>query len=98
MIKNKEKIMSAVFFASALTSILAVALICLFLLANGLPAMGKIGVFQFLLGKEWAPVDTPPVFGIFPMILGSIYVCWEYRWGSLPQCFLLRSAPQSSIK
>lgn len=74
MIKNKEKIMSAVFFASALTSILAVALICLFLLANGLPAMGKIGVFQFLLGKEWAPVDTPPVFGIFPMILGSIYV------------------------
>lgn len=70
----KENIMSAVFLASALTSILAVALICLFLMANGLPAIGKIGVFEFLLGREWAPVDTPPAFGIFPMILGSIYV------------------------
>ena len=69
-----EKLMSAVFFAAALTSILSVALICLFLLVNGVPAIGKIGIFDFLLGKEWSPSDTPPVFGIFPMILGSLYV------------------------
>ncbi|WP_369282832.1 phosphate ABC transporter permease subunit PstC [Oscillibacter sp. GMB15532] len=66
--------MRAVFMVSALTSILAVALICLFLFANGIPAIGKIGLPEFILGREWSPSDTPPVFGIFPMILGSIYV------------------------
>ncbi|MDR1378987.1 MAG: phosphate ABC transporter permease subunit PstC [Synergistaceae bacterium] len=70
----KEKLMSAVFFASALVSIFAVGLICFFLLRNGLPAIGKIGLFRFLLGKEWSPSDVPPAFGIFPMILGSLYV------------------------
>ena len=49
----KEKIMHGVFFVSALTSILAVALICLFLFVNGVPAMGKIGLFDFLLGTKW---------------------------------------------
>ena len=70
----REKGMSLLFLLCALVSILAVGLICLFLFANGLPAMFKIGVFQFLGGREWSPSDTPPVFGIFPMILGSIYI------------------------
>jgi phosphate transport system permease protein len=70
----REKAMSAVFFASALISIFAVGLICFFLLSNGLPAMMKIGVFRFLLGREWSPSDVPPAFGIFPMILGSLCV------------------------
>ncbi len=66
--------MRAVFMVSALASILAVALICLFLFAGGIPAIGKIGLPEFILGREWAPSDTPPAFGILPMILGSIYV------------------------
>lgn len=70
----KEKIMSGVFLITALTSIVAVFLICLFLFMNGLPAMSKIGIFNFLLGKKWTPTDVPASFGIFPMILGSIYV------------------------
>lgn len=70
----RESGMKAVFIASALTSILAVALICLFLFVNGIPAIGKIGVFKFLLGSEWSPSDIPPAFGILPMILGSGYV------------------------
>ncbi len=74
MSKQAEKIMAAVFLASALTSILAVALICVFLLAQGIPAMGKIGFFSFLLGREWSPADVPPAFGILPMIAGSLYV------------------------
>ena len=74
MIKLNEKIMTAVFFISAIVSILAVALICLFLLANGIPAIGKIGALNFLLGREWSPADIPPEFGIFPMILGSLYI------------------------
>jgi len=74
MTKYKESIMKAIFFITACTSILAVALICLFLFINGIPAMAKIGLFDFLLGKTWKPNNTPPSFGILPMILGSIYV------------------------
>ena len=36
--------------------------------------MGKVGLFKFLAGTNWAPTDSPASFGIFPMILGSIYV------------------------
>ena len=74
MSKYKESIMKAIFFIAACTSVLAVVLICLFLLINGVPAMAKIGVFDFLMGTTWKPNNTPPSFGILPMILGSIYV------------------------
>lgn len=57
---------------SACVSIAAVVLICLFLFMKGLPAVAKIGVFDFLLGKEWRPSNN--IFGIFPMIVGSVYV------------------------
>lgn len=70
----KEKLMSAVFLSSALISILAVLLICIFLFANGVPGMSRIGIFEFLLGTDWSPADTPPSFGILPMIVGSLYV------------------------
>lgn len=74
MNRLKEKTMSAVFLLSALVSILAVGLICVFLFASGIPAMRKIGLFEFLLGTEWAPADVPPAFGILAMIAGSLYV------------------------
>jgi len=70
----KEQIMRAVFALSALAAILAVGLICVFLFAGGIPGMAKIGVFQFLFGKDWSPSDIPPEFGILPMIIGSLYV------------------------
>ncbi|MGN0620239.1 MAG: phosphate ABC transporter permease subunit PstC [Porcipelethomonas sp.] len=68
----KEKIMSAVFLIAACVSILAVAMICIFLFANGIPAMREIGIFKFLSGKVWRPSND--IYGILPMILGSIYV------------------------
>ena len=70
----REKGMELLFLLCALTSILAVALICAFLFAGGLPAIAKIGPEEFLLGRTWAPTDQPPSFGILPMILGSVYV------------------------
>lgn len=70
--KIKEAAMKIVFFMAACTSILAVILICVFLFANGLPAIGEIGVKEFLLGLKWKPLNN--LFGIFPMIIGSIYV------------------------
>jgi phosphate transport system permease protein len=66
--------MGAVFLVSALSSILAVALICVFLFANGIPAIAEIGTFKFLMGTEWSPNDIPAVYGILPMIVGSLYV------------------------
>lgn len=74
MQKFTEKLMKAVFFLSALMSIIAVLLICLFLFANGIPAIGKVGVVKFLFGTNWAPNDVPQSFGIFPMIVGSFYI------------------------
>ena len=74
MKKFAEGLMRGVFALCALTSILAVALICLFLFANGIPAIAEIGPFSFLLGTDWAPTNVPPSFGILPMILGSVYV------------------------
>ena len=72
MIKLREKLMQAVFICAACVSIAAVVLICVFLFASGVPAIGKIGVGEFLLGTEWRPSNE--IFGIFPMIVGSIYV------------------------
>lgn len=68
----KEQLMHAVFLLSACVSILCVAMICVFLFANGIPAIGKIGVLNFLTGEKWKPSNN--LFGILPMILGSIYV------------------------
>ena len=70
----KEAAMHGVFMLAAFASILAVLLICIFLFASGIPAMKEIGVGSFLLGREWSPSDVPPSFGIFPMILGSLYI------------------------
>lgn len=67
-----EKVMQIVFLICACVSVLCVALICIFLFANGIPAIGKIGVGKFLLGDIWRPSNQ--LFGIFPFILGSIYV------------------------
>ncbi|MEG0692475.1 MAG: phosphate ABC transporter permease subunit PstC [Oscillospiraceae bacterium] len=66
--------MEIAFLVAALASIISVVLICLFLFVNGIPAMAKIGFFDFILGKNWAPSDVPAQYGIFPMILGSIYI------------------------
>lgn len=68
----KEKGMKLVFFLTACISIASVILICVFLLANGIPAIRKIGVAQFLLGTKWKPANQ--LFGNLPMVIGSLYV------------------------
>lgn len=68
----KEGAARVVFALAAALSILAVGLICVFLFANGVPAMIEIGIPDFLLGTTWRPAND--IYGIFPMIIGSIYV------------------------
>lgn len=70
--KLKEGTMRAVFFFTACLSVAAVLLICLFLFANGIPTMAEIGLKDFLFGSTWVP--TQGRFGIFPMIIASLFV------------------------
>lgn len=99
--KVKEKIMEYVFLLTAVISILAVALICVFLFANGIPAMQEIGFFDFLTGTEWRPGNN--IFGILPMILGSLYVTGGaliigVPVGILMSIFMARFCPQKIYK
>ena len=64
--------MHIVFFVCALASIAAVVLLCLFLFANGIPAKKEIGLLNILTGAKWKPGND--IYGILPMILGSIYI------------------------
>lgn len=70
--KLYETIMKYVFLLIACISIVAVLIICVFLFANGIPAIAEIGPVKFLLGKVWRPGND--LYGIFPYILGSIYI------------------------
>ena len=94
----KETIMKYVFLVCACASILAVILICAFLFANGVPTIGKIGVFNFLLGETWKPGND--LYGILPFILGSIYVTAGaiiigVPIGLLTAIFMARFCPKS---
>lgn len=72
MVNVRERGMQMLFMVAASISILAVALICIFMLANGIPAIRQIGFVDFIFGKIWNPNQN--IYGIFPMIIGSIYV------------------------
>lgn len=65
--------MRGVFLFSAIFSIFALVVITIFLLASGIPFIAETGFGKFVLGTEWSPMEDNPVFGIFPMIVASIY-------------------------
>lgn len=75
MIKNpvkKEQFVKWVLVAFALSSLLFLFLIFIFILFEGLPLFHKIGLKNIILGFKWAP--TKGFFGIFPMIVSSFLV------------------------
>lgn len=72
MSNKLETLMKYVFLVAAVFSIAAVVLICIFLFANGIPAIRQIGIIQFLMGTKWSPSND--TYGILPMITGSLYV------------------------
>ena len=93
--------MQLVFLAAACASIALVAMICFFLFANGLPTIGKIGVSDFLLGQKWRPNND--IYGILPMIMGSLYVTLGacitgVPIGILTAIFMARFCPASVYK
>jgi len=99
--KNKETLMHFLFLLSACVSIFAVALICVFLFASGIPAIAKIGFLKFVSGLTWKPSND--IYGIFPMILGSLYVTFGaiiigVPVGILTSIFMARFCPEKLYK
>ena len=96
-----EKIMEIIFILCACMSILAVALICFFLFTKGIPGMANIGIFKFLGGQVWKPGND--IYGILPMILGSVYVTGlalviGVPIGLLTAIFMARFCPKKLYK
>lgn len=71
--KAFEKTMNLIFTACGFITLIFVILITVFLLASGIPAIGKIGIVKFLCGTVWSPTASSPLYGILPFILTSVY-------------------------
>jgi phosphate transport system permease protein len=72
MKRIREKIPGWIFLILALSSISALALITLFIIVRGAPLIAEAGVINFIFGMKWVPGQGQ--FGIFPMVVGSVYV------------------------
>jgi len=70
--KITDAVMEAVIRFSGITTIVFVVLIFVLLLRNGLPVFRYTSVPKFLFGRDWLPLSG--VFGILPLILGSLLV------------------------
>lgn len=68
----EEAIAKVVLFIMALSSIISLGLITFFVFNEGLPFMINYGITDFIFGTTWNP--TEQVYGIFPMIVGSVIV------------------------
>ena len=68
-----DKIATVVFTVLGYLNIVFVAVICLYLVISGIPAIGQIGFVDFIFGTQWASTASEPKFGIMPFILTSVY-------------------------
>ena len=68
-----ENIIHGIFLVLGLITVGFVLLISVYLIISGIPAIGKIGIIDFLFGKTWASTAAEPSYGILPFILTSIY-------------------------
>ncbi|MGB9177405.1 MAG: phosphate ABC transporter permease PstA [Methanoregula sp.] len=70
----KEKSIKTVFFFTAFFAVIVVTFILLFLLRDGIAIFTQVGLLDFLLGPEWAPTAVEPLYGILPLIVGTLLV------------------------
>lgn len=99
--KSKEKIYEKILLIGALISVITIVLIGGFVFIEGFPIIIKVGLFKFLLGKEWYP--TSGIFGIFPMIVGTFAVTFGALVLGVPLAvatavFLAEFAPPRACK
>ena len=68
-----EKMMKVVFFVCGITAIVFTALISIYMVVSGLPAILEIGIVEFMFGTIWKPSASEASFGILPLLLSSLY-------------------------
>ena len=68
-----EDVIHGLFLIMGLIAVGCVLMISVYLIIAGLPAIRKIGLFNFLFGEKWASTAAEPKFGILPFILTSVY-------------------------
>lgn len=68
-----ENVIHGIFLILGLVAVAAVLLISVYLVVSGIPAIRKIGLVNFLFGKEWQSTTADPKYGILPFILTSVY-------------------------
>ncbi len=74
MYKKKENTIRWIFTILAFSSLFFLVGITITLFISAWPAFQEIGLFEFILGREWYPTYDPPDFGIFPLIMASLLV------------------------
>ena len=72
--RKKEKIIKYILLFFALSSIIFLTGIVIVLFREGLPIFRKVGVIDFIFGKDWYPTYDPASFGILPLITASLMV------------------------
>ena len=80
--KLKEQLYKWIFTLLAFASLIFLIGIIIVLFKEGLPIFKYISLRDFILGRNWYPTYNPPEFGIFPLILASIWV----TFGALIVC------------
>jgi len=70
----KEKIYRWIFTVLAFSSLVFLIGIVIVLFKEGTPIFKEAGFFKFIFGSKWYPTYEPPEFGIWPLILGSLWV------------------------
>ena len=68
-----EAVMRTLFTVCGFIAVGFVVIITVFLIISGVPAIGEIGIIDFLFGTRWASTAAEPSFGILPFILTSVY-------------------------
>lgn len=68
----KEYLIEQGLFSISLILILIISLLMIFVMAEAIPAFNNQGWANFIFGLNWNPDSNE--FGVFPMILGTVYV------------------------
>lgn len=68
-----ESIAKIMFTICAIAAIIAVCSITVYMIKIGTPAFAEVGVIELLFGTEWKPTAEEPAFGIFYVILSSVF-------------------------
>ncbi len=93
-----ETLVHGIFLILGLITVGCVLLITAYLVLSGIPAIRRIGLFEFLLGDTWESTAAEPSFGILPFILTSVYgtagaILFGVPLGFLTAVYLAKLAP-----